>query len=274
MSSTDHRDLFPALVLEGVSKCYPGNTDAAVRGLDLRMAPGEIVAVVGASGSGKTTLLRLVAGLEVPDSGSIRVADRPVASSSAWVPPEGRGVGLVFQGLALFPHLRVIDNVAYGLRSLPRTARRERAREMLEMVRLAALAERYPHQLSGGEQQRVAVARALAPRPALLLLDEPFSNLDLPLKVALRGELAQLLRAATVPTLLVVHDIADALELADRIVVMRAGEVIQHGAPEQLRSAPRDEYVAALFGLRPTELAHRRIEETRGLAEARAARPR
>ena len=143
------------------------------------------------------------------------------------------------------------------------------------MVQLAGLGARYPHQLSGGEQQRVAVARALAPRPSLLLLDEPFSNLDLPLKVALRSELGRLLRAAAVPTLLVVHDIADALELADRIVVMRQGHVVQEGPPRELRSEPRDEYVAALFGLRPTEVFAASDSDRRETErEARASAPR
>jgi len=247
MSASGVAALPPALELEGVGKRYPGAAEAALGEVSLRVGPGELVAVVGASGCGKTTLLRLIAGLEFPDRGAIRLGGEVVAGESTWVPPERRGVGLVFQDFALFPHLRVSDNVAYGLRHLPRTERRERTGRMLELVGLNGLSERYPHQLSGGQQQRVALARALAPAPRLLLLDEPFSNLDTPLKIVLQKELARLLEASGVPTLLVVHEVEDIVALADRVVVMREGQVVREGTPVGLHTNPGDAYVAGFF---------------------------
>jgi len=237
----------PALELERVAKRYPGTTDTALSEVSLRVGPGELVAVVGASGCGKTTLLRLIAGLEFPDAGIVRLGGETVAGGATWVPPERRGVGLVFQDFALFPHLRVSDNVAYGLRHLPRAERRERVERMLELVGLNELRERYPHQLSGGQQQRVALARALAPEPRLLLLDEPFSNLDTPLKIVLQKELARLLEASGVPTLLVVHEVEDIVALADRVVVLREGRVVREGTPAGLHTNPGDAYVAGFF---------------------------
>lgn len=233
--------------IRDVTKRFPAQDRPAVSGASLDVESGEILALVGQSGCGKTTLLRVVAGLEVPDSGVVRLGDRPVTGPD-WVTPERRGVGMVFQDFALFPHLKVVDNVAFGLRSLPRRQRRERAARMLERVGLSGYEHRYPHQLSGGQKQRVALARALAPGPGLLLLDEPFSNLDVPLKAALREELAAVLRAAGVTTVLVVHEVDDVFFLADRIAVMREGRVVQIGPPDQVHAAPRDEYVARLFG--------------------------
>ncbi len=193
----------PRRVLEarGLTKRYPGADAPAVDDVGLAVREGEIVAVVGESGCGKTTLLRLVAGLEVPDRGEVRLGGRAVAGGGAWVPPEHRGVGMLFQDFALFPHLRVAENVAFGLHGHPRPERRRRARAMLERVGLGGLADRHPHQLSGGQQQRVALARALAPEPRLLLLDEPFSHLDAPLKAELREEVAEVLRRSGVPAL-------------------------------------------------------------------------
>jgi iron(III) transport system ATP-binding protein len=220
----------------------------AVRDVSLEARGREVHAVVGRSGCGKSTLLRLIAGLEVPDAGTVRIAGRTVAGAGEWVPPERRGVGMVFQDFGLFPHFTVATNVAYGLAGRPRPARRDRVREVLELVSLEGLDDRYPHQLSGGQQQRVALARALAPEPALLLLDEPFSNLDAALKRDLRRELGPLLRAAGTTTLLVVHDAEDVLDLADRVTVMRDGAVLQVGRPGDLYSEPRDAYVARIFG--------------------------
>ncbi|MFP3948319.1 MAG: ABC transporter ATP-binding protein [Longimicrobiales bacterium] len=236
----------PALVLEGVRKTFAGGDHPALVDIDLRVDSSEVVAVVGASGCGKTTLLRLVAGLEVPDAGSIRIDGREVAGDEAWVQPEDRGVGLVFQDFALFPHLRVGENVAYGLRG-GRRERRERSARMLEMVGLEGLADRYPHQLSGGQKQRVALARALAPSPRILLLDEPFSNMDLPLKTRLQAQLARLLRRTEVPTLVVVHDVEDVVPLAGRVVVLREGRVLTQGTIPGLCRNPGDSYVAGLF---------------------------
>ena len=175
-----------ALELHGLTKTFPGMERPAVRDVSLEVAEGEILALVGASGSGKTTLLRMIAGLEVPTSGTIAIAGRTVCDGRSFTPPERRGASLVFQDYALFPHLDVTRNVAYGLRRLGRRERKERVREVLALVGLEELADRYPHELSGGQQQRVALARALAPRPEVLLLDEPFSNLDRVLKARIQ----------------------------------------------------------------------------------------
>jgi iron(III) transport system ATP-binding protein len=238
----------PMLVLEGLVKQYSRTAAAAVSSVSLSVADGEVLGLVGESGCGKSTLLRLVAGLEVPDGGTIAIAGRTVAGPRAWVPPERRGVGLVFQDFALFPHLRAVDNVAYGLISVPRRERRGRAEEVLELVGLHGLGGRFPHELSGGQQQRVALARALAPEPRLILLDEPFSNLDSALKRTLRDELAEILGRTGITAVLVVHDAEDVMALADRVAVMRAGRVRQVETPDFLYSQPRDEYVARFFG--------------------------
>ncbi|MDX1674615.1 MAG: ABC transporter ATP-binding protein [Longimicrobiales bacterium] len=238
----------PARVLsvEGVAKRF--GEVPAVRELGLEARDGEIHAVVGRSGCGKSTLLRLIAGLEVPDAGTVRIGDRLVAGGGAWVPPERRGVGMVFQDFGLFPHFTVLENVMYGLADRARPERESRAAEVLRLVSLDGLGGRYPHQLSGGQQQRVALARALAPEPALLLLDEPFSNLDTALKRELRRELGEVLRRAGITTILVVHDAEDVLDLADRVTVMRDGAVLQAGRPGELYESPRDAYVARIFG--------------------------
>jgi iron(III) transport system ATP-binding protein len=247
------------LRLDGVSKIYNGTWAAAVSDIHLTVADGEVLGLVGESGCGKTTLLRLVAGLEVPDRGTIHLAGRTVAGPRAWTPPERRGVGMVFQDFALFPHLSAADNILYGLASLPRNRRRERAEELLELVGLGGLGARFPHQLSGGQQQRVALARALAPEPRVLLLDEPFSNLDSGLKRLLRSELSEILRRTGITAILVVHDAEDVTALADRVAVMRTGRIRQIESPAFLYKEPLDEYVARFFG--ETNILHARPRE-------------
>jgi iron(III) transport system ATP-binding protein len=237
----------PALEVRGIGKRYPGADRDALHDVDLTLGGDQVMAVVGQSGCGKTTLLRIIAGLEIPDRGVVRIAGRKMVGEGDWVPPERRGIGLVFQEFALFPHLRVDQNVAYGLYRLPRAEQRARVAEMLALVELTGLERRYPHQLSGGQQQRVALARALAPHPALLLLDEPFSNLDTPLKATVRTQLAALLRRAGVPALLVVHDVEDVMALADRVAVLKEGRIVREGAPAELRDHPGDAYVARFF---------------------------
>ncbi|OUM98534.1 MAG: ABC transporter [Paenibacillaceae bacterium ZCTH02-B3] len=203
---------------------YDRRQPPVIEGFSLSVEKGEILGVLGPSGSGKSTLLRLIAGLEVPAAGAIDIAGKRVVDDVTFVPPEKRGVGMVFQDYALFPHLTVEQNVGFGLHRLPRRERRERVREALELVRMAGLEKRYPHELSGGQQQRAALARALAPNPDVLLMDEPFSNLDADLRVSIRDELAAILRQTGMTCLFVTHDRDDVEAVCDRYIVMEAGK--------------------------------------------------
>ncbi len=235
-----------ALGLAGVDKHY-GATHA-VRALDLSVAPGEVVTVVGESGCGKSTLLRLVAGLEDPDAGRVTVAGEVVADARTSVPPERRRVGMVFQDHALFPHLDVAANIGFGLRHLRGADRHRRVAQVLDLVGLEHLAGRHPHQLSGGEQQRVALARALAPEPAAVLLDEPFSSLDENLRARVRAETLDVMRASGSAALVVTHDQDEALMMGDRVAVMRQGAVEQVDTPVCVFEEPRTRYVATFMG--------------------------
>ena len=217
----------PQVDIAGVSKRF--GTKQALAGVSVSIAPGSTAVVVGPSGCGKTTLLRVIAGLDVPDAGDIRIAGTTVTrGNQRLVPPNGRGIGFVFQDLALWPHLTVASSLGFVLEShgVARAERAARIQEYLELVRLSTLAGRYPHELSGGEQQRVALARALVGRPGLLLMDEPFSNLDPELRAALRGELARLQHEVKVTTIYVTHDRDDAAALADRTITMRDGRIV------------------------------------------------
>jgi len=235
-----------ALAFRDVSHAY-GRVVAAAD-VSLSVAAGEIVCLVGPSGCGKSTLLRLAAGLEELQAGEVRIAGRPVARPGDEVAPERRGIGIVFQDYALFPHLSVLDNVRFGLSRLPHGERRGRAMACLDQVGMASYADAFPHALSGGQQQRVALARALAPEPAVLLLDEPFSGLDARLREQVRDETLHVLKAAGAATLLVTHDPEEAMFLADRIALMRAGRIVQLGTPADLYTRPADAYAAAFFG--------------------------
>ena len=220
----------------------------AVGGVSLDLATGEHLALIGPSGCGKSTILLMVAGLLAPDGGEIRIGDRVVAGDGTWVEPDRRRVGMVFQDYALFPHLTVSGNIAFGLDRLPRPERRRRVDEVLALVGLEALSGRYPHELSSGQQQRVALARSLAPDPAVVLLDEPFSNLDRTLREALRIETKAVLRRAGATAVLVTHDHSEALGFGDRVAVMQSGHVLQIGPPEELFDFPEDEFVATFLG--------------------------
>jgi iron(III) transport system ATP-binding protein len=232
--------------LESVAKSF--GRVRAVDGVSLEVRAGELVAVLGPSGCGKTTLLRLIAGFERPDAGSVRVADAEMAGPRRFVPPEKRAVGMVFQDYALFPHLTVRANVAFGLARRPRPERDSLTKRTIELVGLQHKADRYPHELSGGERQRVALARALAPEPKVVLLDEPFSNLDATLRAGLRREVELILRDAEATALLVTHDQEEALSLADRLAVMNEGRLVQVGAPEQVYARPAGRWAAQFVG--------------------------
>lgn len=235
-----------ALELEGVARRY--GEVRAVDHVDLTVGHGRTTALLGPSGCGKSTLLRLIAGLEPLDAGSIRLDDRDLTP----VPTQRRGIGMVFQDYALFPHMNVEANIAFGLVEHGWSAddRRTRSAELLDAVGLTGLESRRPHELSGGQQQRVALARALAPRPSILLLDEPLSNLDRTLRDELTAELASLLANLEVGAVHVTHDQTEAFTLGDRVALMRAGRIMQEGTPESLLAAPRDAWVARFLGLR------------------------
>jgi len=279
MSSDGDRDIVGIVTCTGLRRVY--GTDRSVRGIggqvvaldgvDLEVDRGEFLAVLGASGCGKTTLLRLVAGFERPDEGAILLEGAPVAAADVFVPPERRRVGIVVQDHALFPHLTVAGNVGFGLpghrhsaqgaaraqrhsaQGAARAQRGDAARttrinEVLELVGLEDLGGRYPSDLSGGQQQRVAIARALAPRPRVLLLDEPFANLDAALRSRLRLEVRDILKAAGATVVLVTHDQEEALSLADRIAVMDRGRVLQVGEPQEVYRHPVNPFVARFVG--------------------------
>lgn len=222
-------------------------TVEAVRGVSLDISPGEIVCLLGPSGCGKTTLLRLTAGLERPTGGRILINEQVVASTEMHVPPEKRGVGLMFQDFALFPHLTLLENAAFGLRSLPREDAVNVALSALDRVGLAKYADEYPHILSGGEQQRVALARAIAPRPGVLMMDEPFSGLDTRLRDEMREETLTILKETRATCILVTHSCEEAMRMGNRIAMMRQGKLLQAGTAEELYHAPADINAARMF---------------------------
>jgi ABC-type Fe3+/spermidine/putrescine transport system ATPase subunit len=241
------------IAIENLWKSFGGPKGVqAVRGLTLDVPPGCFYVLLGPSGCGKTTTLRCVAGLERPDDGAIRIGDTVVCAAGRWVPPEERGVGMVFQSYAVWPHLNVWDNVAFPLRhgrlNLGRAEVNRRVEGVLVLLRLDALARRPVTALSGGQQQRVALARALALEPRVLLMDEPLSNLDAKLREELRVELKLLARRLGITTLYVTHDQTEALMLGDQVAVLADGVIVQSGTPEALYQAPRHQFVASFLG--------------------------
>ena len=237
--------------IDGVSVSY-GTDTPAVHEAGLHVPAGSTIALLGPSGCGKTSLLRAIAGLERPTGGTITIGDETVSGPGTWVPPQRRHVGMVFQDGALFPHLTVAENIAFGLRApgSPVRARERSARvaDLLDLVDLGGAGDRLPETLSGGQQQRVALARSLAPRPRVLLLDEPFSALDASLRVQVRSEVGRILREIGVTTVFVTHDQDEAFVLGDEVAVMRGGRVVQVGTPDELYRSPATPWVASFVG--------------------------
>ncbi len=238
----------PGVLIKDLVKRY-GDV-VAVDGLDLEVKPGELVALLGPSGCGKTTTLRVVAGFVTPDAGLVWVGDRCLSSPTRVIPPERRRMAMIFQSYALWPHMTVAQNVAYGLRfgRVPRHERERRVHEMLRVVQLSGYESRYPGELSGGQQQRVAVARALVVEPEILLLDEPLSNLDANLREEMRFEIRRLHETFGITTLYVTHDQGEAMVISDRVAVLERGRVAQIGSPEDLFEHPRTRFVAEFIG--------------------------
>jgi iron(III) transport system ATP-binding protein len=234
------------LSLTGIVKRFGEET--AVDGVDLEVREGELLTLLGPSGCGKTTTLRMIAGLEEPTDGTLNVADRTVAGDGEPVAPENRDVGMVFQEFALFPHLTVAENVAFGLDDPASEAADQRVEELLDLVGLDGYGDRSPGDLSGGQRQRVALARSLAPEPDVLLLDEPFSNLDVRLRVRMREEVSRILSEAGVTAVSVTHDQEEALSISDRVAVMHDGDIEQVGTPAELFEHPKSRFVASFLG--------------------------
>jgi len=257
-----------------MTRSYPGgpSVSAAIR---VPLVPAEVAIVFGPSGAGKTTLLRTIAGLETPDQGSVRFGDDVWCdrTTGTWTSPQDRSIGYLFQDYALFPHLKVDANIAYGLQGTPRTERMARVHSIASRLGLDALLGRYPGELSGGQQQRVALARALVRNPALLLLDEPFAALDEGTRDDVRAYLASLLDALGIPAIIVTHDWVDALALGDRMFVMREGRVLQEGTPDEVLTRPAAAEVAAIAGIE-TVVTGRRIGGEGGTVEIEAGAAR
>ena len=234
------------LAFENVSHEFSPGTPA-LHGVSLTAEPGEVLCLLGPSGSGKTTLLRIAAGIEMQTGGRLLLNEREIAGPNVFVPPEKRSVGLVFQDFALFPHMTILDNVRFGLTALSREEARKEAMISLARVGLERYAHSYPHSLSGGEQQRVALARAIAPRPAVLLMDEPFSGLDSRLKDSVRAETLSILRHSRATAIVVTHDAEEAMRMGDRIALLKGGRLVQAGTAHELYERPADLFAAGFF---------------------------
>ena len=250
--------------IERISKTYPGGKVPAVRDVSLAVADHEFMVLLGPSGCGKTTLLRMIAGLEYPDAGRIVIGDRDVTD----LPPRKRGIAMVFQSYAVFPHLTVFENIAFGLRmqKRPNSEVKERVERAAGLIQLTPYLQRYPAQLSGGQRQRVAVARAIVMEPAVLLMDEPLSNLDALLRLEFRAELKKLLADLQTTTVYVTHDQVEALSLGDRIAVMREGRIVQVAAPMEVYDRPAEQFVGGFIGNPPMNFLRASVTSENGHA--------
>ncbi|WP_233131485.1 ABC transporter ATP-binding protein [Tenacibaculum holothuriorum] len=233
------------LQVKNLCKTFNKGKVEALINVFFSLEKGNILAVVGESGSGKTTLIRLIAGLEVVNEGQILMKENIISSKETFIEPQHRNVGMVFQDYALFPHLTVFENIAYGISKDQN--KKERVTEVLQLIGLSGMEKRYPHELSGGQQQRIALARALAPKPELLILDEPFSNLDVILRNQLRKDIHTILKQTNTTAIFVTHDIKDALTVSDEILVLQKGNVLQSGKTKNVYENPEESYVKLLF---------------------------
>jgi len=236
----------PVLEIDNMFKNFSGNQ--VLSNLSFSVGKGELLTLLGPSGGGKTTILRCIAGLQEIDGGSIKIHDELVSSPGMIVPPEKRGVGIVFQNLALFPHLTVGQNVSFGINSYDLELYPEKVDDLLKLVDLSHKKNCYPHELSGGQKQRVALARSLAPNPSILLLDEPFSSIDAGLRIAMREELRTVLKTTGTTTIFVTHDQEEALSISDRVLILKNGRIEQSGTPQDLFNYPRSRFVASFLG--------------------------